>query len=281
MIENILFIIVLSGQVMVISYFFPGRIIRRINFIFDSYPQSTYPNLYPEPVENYRNGLRIYKRMNIIIMLAGFCLIAYLLFSSRSGEWDRTIVTALFFIQYIPILLVEIKYNQYYKLMRLTAKSTIRRAELNPRRLFDFVSPFSIGLALVVYIAFILFIIYVEQFDFPWFGGYLNVAGITAVNLFFAGIILWNMYGKKKDPYQSYDDRNNQIGHISRQMIFLSIAVTLFISLEIILAGVEMRHIQPLTTSIYFQLLAAISLRTLRIENMNFEVYKEGKAAAI
>ena len=77
----------------------------------------------------------------------------------------------------------------YFNLKRNTDSHTVRTAELRPRRLFDFVSPAVIGLATLVYVSFVAFIIYVRQFDFPWFGGYVNIAIVTAMNLFFAGSI--------------------------------------------------------------------------------------------
>ncbi len=64
-----------------------------------------------------------------------------------------------------------------------------------------------IGIAIVTYVAFILFIIYVNQFDYPWFSGYLNIFGVTVLNLFLTGLILWQMFGKKLNPHQAYEDR--------------------------------------------------------------------------
>ncbi len=58
-------------------------------------------------------------------------------------------------------------------------------------------------------------------------------------------------------------------------MVFMSIAATTFIAIEVVLASLDLRNLQPTAMSLYFQLIAVISLRTLRIDNINFEVYKE------
>ncbi len=95
-----------------------------------------------------------------------------------------------FMVQFFPMILIEIWSFKYYKLMRKADSRTTRKAELNPRRLFDFISPTMIGMAMLVYFAFIVLILYIRQFEFPWFGGYWNIVGVTVGNLFFAGIII-------------------------------------------------------------------------------------------
>ncbi len=151
---------------------------------------------------------------------------------------------------------------------------TTRRAELQSRRLFDFVSPVLVGVATFVYVAFCGLIVYVRQFDFPWFGGYLNIVIITAANLFFAGIIIWKLRGKKTDPHQAYEDRLSQIGLVVNQLVMVSIAATAFAAITITLASLDLRYLQPPIGCLYFQILAVICFRKLRIGNMDFDVYR-------
>ena len=135
-----------------------------------------------------------------------------------------------------------------------------------------------------MYLAFIVFILYVRQFEFPWFGGYGNIVAMTAMNLFFAGIVFWNMYGKKLDPYLAYEDRKRQIELTVKSLVFISIAATLKIAISIVLGALELRHLKPIVTSLYFQLIVFICigtvLRAFRVEDMNFEVYKKDPVVA-
>ena len=62
---------------------------------------------------------------------------------------------------------------------------------------------------------------------------------------------------------------------IAKQMIIISIAMTVYTVFTIALSHFELRDLQPTAMSLYFQMLVLITLRTLRIEKMNFEVYKE------
>lgn len=274
MLDNIIFYFVFLSQIVLISFYFPRKMLRRTNHVFAKYPPSEYPKLYPKPIEYYEKLKSNYKNINLSILLVGLLLLTVLLGYPGSREWDfGNIVFPYFFIQFFPLILIEIESFKIYKLMRQA--SSIRKADLHPRSLFDFVSPKMIGVAIFVYFAFIVFVIFINQFEFPWFGGYGNIVGITAINFFFTGIIIWNLYGKKQDPYQAFEDRKRQIELIVKQLVFISIVATLFIVITVILNALDLRHFNTTAMSLYFQMIAVIALRTLRIDSINFEVYKK------
>ncbi len=265
---DILFYIVFLSQILLVSLYLPGKISKRIRYVFESYPPSEFPKLYPEPFEYYEKSLRNFRYMNIGILLVGLVLLAVML--GYSGRWD--VVFPYFMIQLVPLILVEVASLKYFKLMRNA--STTRKAELHPRRLSDVISPTMISMVMSVYAGLIVFVVYIEQFEFPWFGGYWNVVGMTAMNLFFAGIIFWNLYGQKQDPYQAYEDRIRQTKLTAKQLVFVSIAATLFIVINVTLHAIELRHLEPFAMSLYLQVIAMVSIRGLRIDTINFEVYK-------
>jgi hypothetical protein len=277
--EQMLFYLVFLGQVLLISHYLPKRLLKRMRCVFDAYKPSEYPRLYPKPIEHYERARRGFRNMNLIILLAGLLLLAVLIAYPRSGEWDTAIVTLYFMMQIFPMILVEIWSFRHYQLMRLNDSRTTRKAELNPRRLFDFVSPAKIGLAALVYIAFSALVLYFRQFDYPWFGGIWNIVGVTALNLFLGGMIYWNLYGKKADPYQANEDRARQMEIVVNQAVFVSIVATLFIAIDVILSSLDLHHLQPLIQSLFFQLMAVISFRAFPIEKINFEVYREDPLA--
>ena len=279
--DHFYFYLIFASQILLISFYFPRKMFNRIGYVLTTYPPAEFPKLYPQPIEYYERARHNYRNMNFYILLAGLVLLVGLLFYPRSGKWDGAIVNAYFILQFAPMLLLEIWTRKYYQRMRESDQSTTRKAELNPRRLFDFISPAIVGLAIIFYFAFIALILYIRQFDFPWFGGYWNIVGVTAGNLIFAGIIAWNLKGKKRDPYQAYEDRLKQMELVVKQMVFMSIAMTAHIAMVIVIASLDLRYLQPAVVSLYLQLMAVIGLRTLRIENMNFAVYKEQPLAAL
>jgi hypothetical protein len=141
--------------------------------------------------------------------------------------------------------------------------------------LFDFVSPALITLTILVYIGFCLMIVYVDTFDYPWFGGYLNIVAVTAGNLFLAAFILWTLRGKKTDPYQADEDRLRQIERTIKILVATSILGTVFIALSIGLRALDWHDLPPVFQSLYLQLLAFILFQSFRIDNVNFEVYRQ------
>lgn len=275
MFSDILFYLIFLSQIFLLSWYFPRKIRSRVEYVFENYPPSKYPNLYPRPLEKYQRGLWTYWNTNIFIMIISLGLFFVLVNRPDNGEWSTAIVVATFFLQFVPMLMLEVSVFKYYKLMRENRTRTLRTAPLQPRRLFDFISPGLLSLVILLYLAFIALVVYVQQFGYPWFGGYANVAILTLANLFFAALAYWHMFGKKLDPYQSHEDRMNQSRLVVKQMALVSIAVTIYVSFNIILSSFELRHLQPMFLSVYFQLLAFISYQTVQIENIDFDVYKE------
>ena len=278
--EHFLFHVVFLGQILLISFYYPRKILGRMRYVFETYPPSTYPKLYPKPIDHYEKSQRNYRMMNRFTLLAGLIILAVLLGYSRSGEWDHVIALWYFFVQFFPVMLLDLSSFKESKLMRDADSRTIRKADLQPRRLFDFISPAALGMAIFVYVAFVWLVVYIRQFEYPWFGGYWNVFAVTIMNLFMTGIILRYMRGKKLNPHQAYEDRIKQIEIMVKIMVFVSIAATMFIALAVVLAAFDLRSLQPIVQSLYFQLLAVVCFQAYLVNSTNFEVYKEDRVVA-
>ena len=51
-------------------------------------------------------------------------------------------------------------------------------------------------------------------------------------------------------------------------------------SLSIVLSALDLRAFSPAAQSLYFQIITIAAFRGFRIDNVNFEVYREEPAAA-
>ena len=58
------------------------------------------------------------------------------------------------------------------------------------------------------------------------------------------------------------------------------IAATVFVALTLLLPALELRHLTDTFMSLYMQLLAVVSLSALRIDKVDFGVYKEDPLVA-
>lgn len=273
--EHFLFHIVFLSQILVISYFVPARIYGRMKFVFETYPPSTYPKLYPKPVEHYEKGRRFYRNINAIILLSGLMILGALYRYPHATDLGNVIAIGFYFVQFIPLMILEFSSFKELKLMRNVTPRPTRKAELRPRHLFDFVSPVLFYVAVFVYVAFVLIILYMRRFEYEWFGGYTNIITMTLMNLFFVAIVLWNMFGKKQNPHQSYEDRKKQLQVILKTLLFISIAATIFVLISVVLSALEIRHFLPVVMSLYLQSLAIACVQGFLIDFSDFDVYRE------
>jgi len=274
MVNEILFGVVFLGQIILLSWYLPKRVVQRIEQVFSKYPPSTYPKLYPDSIEYYRKGLLNFQRLNTAALVIGLSFLAIFIGDPTNDDYVG-VVFIYFMIQLIPLILAEFASFNYYSRMREKNTKGVRKAELAPRSIADFISP-GMGVALVtVYLAFVVFIIYVNQFGYSWFGGYANIAGVTFMNLLMVGIVAWNIYGKKLDPHQTSEDRRRQITKITRQMVFISIVATLYIMLAIGIKLLDMRPLLQTAMSVYFQIIGFVCYREISLEEFDFDVYKD------
>ncbi len=282
MTEHTLFYIVLACQALLVSAYLPSQIVGRTRHLMETYPRADYPRLYPRTTEAYKGALQTYKRLNILALLVGLGLVFVGLAWPQEEMlgWDTTSVLALYMaLQFAPLLVVATSGGfVFFNSRRTPDERSTRRADLRRRRVLDFVSPWAIGLAIAVYLGFVAFVIYVERFDYSWFGGYWNIVGVTGLNLVFAVVVRRQLVGKRPDPYQAEADRLRETEFTLKTMLFVSIAGTLFIALSIGMHALERGSWTPLATSLYVQLVGYASYRAFRIEGVDFEVYREEQA---
>jgi len=280
---NTVFYAIFLSQVLLISVYVPRQLLSRVRHVIEKYPPSTYPKLYPVPVNVVEKGLRTYRIMNLPILLIGMLLVLVGVFSPSEEmlRWDsQTVLMFYFLLQVCPLMLVERSGFKYFRLMRKANSRTTRKAELHPRRLFDFVSPTLVSMAIFSYIVVILLVLYVIRHPFPGFAGPINIVMITAVNLLFAGVVVKNLYGKRGDPHQAHADRLKGIAIAVKMMVVTSIVVNVFLAIVFVLPALNLRDLGDLFQMLFFQLCVVIGSRTLRIDNIDFEVYKDDPLVA-
>ncbi len=272
---DLLLAIVLFSQIMFLSYYYPRRMLIRIHTIFKNYPPNEFPKLYPESIEKYKKLAKRYQFMNHLIVGLGIGLILWFYVTPRSGKWDETIVFWYFMIQFIPNIGIELWTMKYHKAMRILNQDAQKEAVLLPRRLTDFVSKDFLAVVFMIYIIFVGFIAYLDQFDYPWFGGYLNVLIISGGYLFFGFIIYQAMYGKVKNPYMSNEDRKINIQITIRQLLSIAIAVTVYAMVQISMTVFGLEAFKPIIISLYFHIIVFLSMQWVRFDYINFDVYKD------
>ena len=105
MFENILFYPIFLSQILLISYYYPKKIISRMKFVLETYPPEQYPKLYVKPMGFYKHVVKTFKIANQIILAIGIVGIIGLgyLDMSHEGSIAEVIPIIYFMIQILPV----------------------------------------------------------------------------------------------------------------------------------------------------------------------------------
>lgn len=281
MIEKFLFYIVFLSQIILISYYYPKQILQRLKYLLKTYTPAEYPKLYPKPRVQYEKMIRNFHFGTRIIFVIGIVILFYIVLFESSFNWKvkETICLTYFFIQVIPIFLIELVGFSYFKLMRKANSQSVRKADLKPRRLLDYVSPIFVVLAIFSNLICILFFYNLHGFQFHLSNDTIVIViALILSNSIYIATIYWNLYGKKLDPHRATKDRIHQIETTIKSLVFMSIGASLFIMLTEGIDQYNLDFLAPVMMSLYLQFVIFIGLgymlRKYKIENIDFAVYK-------
>ena len=177
-------------------------------------------------------------------------------------------------------MLLELSEFSQFKLMRQANSASTRKAELRQRCLFNFISAKVFGFAVLLLLASIFFDLYVHEFVID-FGHdtFQRAMLLIATNVLMAAIGAWNLYGRKLDPHQDFGDRAKQIAARLSSLAYISMAGSVFLITQAPDDVFNLDFLDATLMSVYFQVIVLFSighlLRSLKLEDINFDVYKD------
>ncbi len=281
--QNELFYLVFISQIVVISVIIPWWVKTRVDSMTTNYPPASYPKLYPVSIEAINYAVKTFKLLNALMVIIGLLIIAFTVVTGADEllNWDtQSMLTVTFVLQLMPFLYLGLSGIKYQQQMRQVSQSTQRKAKLTPRTVMDFVPKHLLTITLITLIAYVLTVIYIEQNPFPGFVGYWNILFVFILNAFYFFMIHRIISGKKMDPHQSHDDRMNHTHLVVKLLTMGAILANLFLTTNLVLSVLDLRHIGDIIQSLYFQLVALMMSQTSTYEPDNYEVYRaESKPA--
>ncbi len=288
----VVFYTVFVGQILLISVYYPAKLIARIRYVGDNFPPAEYPLLYPPGYSGFAGPqggrkLKFYRVANSVIALVGFMALAAAAASGyRPAEkgGDEIFVMIYFFLQIIPWVYAGLKEYEQFRLMRVAFDGRTRKAELRPRYLFDFISPVYVVAAIILYFAWLIFYMSGDDVIFPYkWEIYATLAGVTGINLIYAFVIARYVGGRKLDPHQAYKDQLKQIELLTKILVFSSIGASVFHIMTIAADRYSFEVFDPALSSFYMQLCIVIAMgltfKTVRVEAIDYDVYKKDAPA--
>lgn len=264
MIEVYAFLAVFTAQILVMSVMCPAWFVKYVRAQAATIPADRFAQLEPEgdPHRTLDRYLRRYCMLNMGLMALGFLLMSWLFNYMQRLDWDDGPVEALvgvyFMAQALPFGFVALVGYRYKGLKHLLLERK-RTAVLEPRGLFDFVSPLTVSVAIVAYLLFVAYVIYIAQNPFPGFSGYITVAGITLVYLMNAFVVYWQLYGRKPNPFESHANRARTIGLGVKACVYSSIAIVTFMSLNFTLVLLDLQRWEPALQCAFFLIAGPLS----------------------
>jgi hypothetical protein len=266
MIEAYAFLAVFPVQILAMSVLYPAWFIRYSRRQAASIPPERLAQLYPGvDLDLARERfLTRYRTLNAVIAVLGLLLLGWLFTYLQRPDWDDgpvliMLVTAYFLIQAVLPMGVlvwhGVTFNRAHKRSVVESK---RRADLHRRRLFDFISPFVVGLAIASYLLFAALVLYLQPF--AGLAGLVSLGAVSLVYALNAFVVYMTLYGKKPNPFETHERRAHTIGLVVKSSIYSCLACVVFLALNLSLALLELQRWEPFALSVFFVITALLSL---------------------
>jgi hypothetical protein len=270
MIEVYLFLAVFPVQILGMSVLFPVRWTRLIRTGLKNIPAERLAELYPgvDVGQAHERFLARYRAVNTVVAVLGLLLLVWFISTMQRPNWDLGMVsgmgTAYVMLQYFPILLIAWFQHRFNKVHRRLLREPKRKAILQRRGLFDFVSPFTVLLAILAYSQFVAFMFYVARHPFPGFGGpFANIGIVSLMYILLGAVVMYLLYGRKKDPLQTHADRMRMIRGVVNFYAWVCILMSVLLSFTIAQKLLDLETWGPFAGTVFFLIITLLLLRGL------------------
>jgi MFS family permease len=287
-VEIVFFCLAFLSQILLISWFYARRLVHNRRYVLRNFPPSTHPKLYPQPFEYYERKLRNFARLNLAVVAVGLAIIVAILGSlagawdggmfgsAHDQQWNTTVVTPYFMVQIFASLYLEFSLKHSFAMAK-APPPRVRTTELRPRKLFDFVSPTALAIAVLLNVGFIGFVLYYRRFEFPWFTAAGNITVVAVMFVVFLLSVAFALYSARPDPYQTPQDRRNWLKSVVQHTLATCIAVPVLVTIVLLVKYFDPDILEPLLTSLFCQAFAVLTLwptYVQRVDSVDYEVYR-------
>jgi hypothetical protein len=270
MIEVYLFLAVFPVQILGMSVLYPVLLTRQIRTGLKNIPAERLAELYPgvDVSQAHERFIARYRAVNTVVAVLGLLLQGWFISYMRRPNWDLGAVsgmgTAYCLLQYFPIILIAWFTTRFNKVHRRLLPKAKRKAVLQRRGLFDFVSPFTVLLAILAYFQFVAITFYVARHPFPGFGGpFANIGIVTLMYILLGTFVMYLLYSRKRDPLQTHADRIRMIRGVVNFYAWICILMSVLLSFSIAQKLLDLETWGPFAGTVYFLIVTLFILRTV------------------
>lgn len=268
MIEAYAFLAMFTVQILATSILYPTWFIRYWREQATIIPAERLAQLYPDVDLRLaqENFFTRYRRLHAGIAVLGLLLWGWLFSYMRRPDWSDGPVEILVSVYFMAQMLLPLgmfvwlglRFDKAHR--HAVPAERKRKATLQRRGLFDFVSPLIVAVAVLSYLLFAALVIYIRQNPFHGFVGLINLACVTLVYVVNAVVVYAVLYGKKVNPFETHAGRVRTMGRTVRSSIYSCIACVLFLSLNFTLGLLDGQRWEPFALSAFFVICALLCL---------------------
>jgi hypothetical protein len=270
MIEVYLFLAIFPAQILGMSVLYPVRFARLIREGLKNIPAERLAELYPgvDVSQAHERFIARYRTANTVVAVLGFLLLGWFISFMQRPNWDLGLVggmgTAYCVLQYSPIILIAWFTTRFNKVHRRLLPEPKRKAVLQRRGLFDFVSPSAVFLVILAYFQYVAVIFYAARHPFPGFGGiFANIGIVSLMYILLGTSVMYLLYSRKRDPLQTHADRMRMIRGVANLYAWVCILMSVLLSFAIAQKLLHLETWGPFAGTVYFLIVTLFLLRTV------------------
>lgn len=252
MIETYAFLAVFTVQVLAMSVLYPARFSRYVRQQAACLPMERLARLFPEvDLDLARERfLARFRTVNAGVAVLGLLLLAWLFSYMRRPGWDEgpviPLISAYYVLQILPIVFVAWLGFRFTNVHRGSLIEAKRKATLQRRGLFDFISPAFVFLAVFGYVLFVVFVLYVQPKPFP---GFALIGVLTLTYAFVAFVTYRAIYGKSINPLETHESRVHRIGLTVRVNVYSCLICVAFFAFAFTVDVLDLKRWVPMAQS--------------------------------
>jgi len=260
MIETYAFLAMFAVQILAVSVLYPEWMIREFRKKAAEFPAERLAALdpsfdYSKIIERHVTLLRV---LSAVTAVFGVLLMGWLFSYMQRPDWDvgtqREWVIYYGMLQVLATGLISTHALKYSKLLE-PLRERKRKAILQRRGLFDFVSPSIVFIAVLSYFLYVSSMFYLARnplLGFSGYKGYTSIISITLVYALYAFIVYRTLYSRKVNPLETHEARAREIGLIVRMLIYFCIAFVVLPATGTVLTLLDLPRWRPILTSLFF-----------------------------
>jgi hypothetical protein len=259
MIESYAFLGMFLAQILALSVLHPALLIRFGRVKAADYPPERFPQVGFLGSLSAKRFATLWRAVNTGVAVVGALVLVWLFRYLREPVRDDKVVVlvnfAYFVMQLAPLILLFVLGLRYIKAVRSLSSEPRRKAVLQRRGLFDFISPVVVLVAVLTFLLFVAFMIYVSHFHAgPFHGlpGYAMLGFFIVLEVAGSFRLHRQLYGKKTLPGETHEQRTHAMGLAVKTHVYSSIATNVFLPVFFTFALLDLGRWMPFTQSVFF-----------------------------